>query len=273
MSAFFETLDRIRPRLEVLQEPLQDSQAAAASEPARSLVVETARAAVVTLPIRESALNYEDFLTRINGRLVGAEQPNRNNQFWTTGDLAFGVDSVVGGPLNWLHEERHIVGALLQAELKQEAKQLASSGSHAWTGPHIEARSVMWSFLWPAETAAVKQAAATGDLYYSMECVSREVECTGPSGCGRVMSYADSVMRSAAACEHVRERSAVRRLINPVFQGAALIVPPVRPGWANAHAEVMKRAAASEELQAFTDGQVEVAAQILSFVSDGNNAR
>lgn len=276
MSAFFEVLDRIRPRLEALQavQPEQAPADANLDEPhrERALVVDSSftdgrpARTVVTVPIRENALNAEDYFTRISGRLVGAEEANRNNQFWTTGDLVFGVGSVAGGPLNWLHNERHIVGALTAASLQQPPAQAA--GSHAWTRqPHIAAESVLWSYIYPDETRTVRNAAEAGDLYYSMECISKEVECYGPSGCGRVMAYADTVQRNEGACEHVRDRSSVRRLINPVFQGAALIVPPVRPGWANAHADIVKRAAASEQLQEFTEGQTAVAAQILAFIN------
>jgi hypothetical protein len=286
VSTFFEVLDRIRPHLSTVDSSDADETQtpvpvlpAPVTGPERALVLDAKARdgrpdhTVITVPLRESALDAEDYLTRIRGRLVGAEEANRNNQFWSTGDLVFGVGSVAGGPLNWLHEERHIVGALVEATLKH-GPQAAASGTASGIGagggqPHIEAESTMWSWIYPNETRVVREAAAAGDLYYSMECISKQVECYGPGGCGRVMAYADTVQRNEAACEHIRDRSSVRRLINPVFQGAALIVPPVRPGWANANADIIRRAAASERLQEFTEGQTEIAAQIFSFILDG----
>ena len=43
-------------------------------------------------------------------------------------------------------------------------------------------------------------------------------------------------------CEHLLERSSVRHIVNPVFRGGALIVPPVRPGWKNASATILEDA-------------------------------
>lgn len=339
--SIFEVLDRIKPVLPSTAPTGHDE----LRQQARSLVVDTTNdgkhRTVITVPIEESALDPESYVTRIRGRLVGAEEANHNRQYWSTGDLVFGVGSVAGGPLNWLHEERRIVGAITDARLvggpqrddakaatvsAEDRRKMAKSGSAMPDGsfpipdeehlrsaiklahtpaqrrhvikrakalgksnlipdtwrdsaaeeqlrelaaeqPHIEAQSVLWSFIYPDETKTVRDAAAAGSLFYSMECVSRSVECFGPTGCGKVMAYADSVQRNDSACEHVRDRSSIRRLINPVFLGAAVIVPPVRPGWANAHADVIRRAAASEQVQTFTDGDAELGGQILSFCS------
>lgn len=338
MSSIFEVLDRIKP---VLPSTASTGHPQLRQQ-AHSLVIDATNGGdsrtVITVPVEESALDPESFVTRIRGRLVGAEEANRNNQFWSTGDLVFGVGSVAGGPLNWLHDEKRIVGAITDARLvggpgrdgakaatvsAEDRRKMAKSGQAMPDGsfpipdeehlrsaiklartpaqrrhvikrakalgksalipdswreaagedvrdlaaqqPHIEAESVLWSFIYPQETHVVRDAAAAGSLFYSMECVSKTVECFGPTGCGKVMAYADSVQRNEAACPHVRDRSSIRRLINPVFLGAAVIVPPVRPGWANAHADVIRRAAASEHVQEFTGGDVELGAQILSF--------
>jgi hypothetical protein len=50
----------------------------------------------------------------------------------------------------------------------------------------------------------------------------------------------------------MKQRSATRQFRDPIFLGAAVIVPPVRPGWADADATVAKQAASLAE-KAFDD--------------------
>ena len=102
----------------------------------------------------------------------------------------------------------------------------------------------MWRFLFPEQAAVIEKAAVDGNLYYSMECVSREVTCLeNPDrpGCGATFAYAD--YDAGRTCSHLRERSSVRRLVDPVFLGGAVIVPPVLPGWKGAEATVLRQAA------------------------------
>ncbi len=278
MTGYFETLDRIkpptmRPAVQMVGDaapgvggPLggwdqvQQEQAA--------LVIDARDRTVVTVPIDESGLHEEagldqnNFITRLRGQLVGAEEANRNGQFWATGDLNFGIGSVAHGPLNWLHQGRHIIGCLTEAQMRT-----AQQADGKQRPPHIEAESMIWSWIYPNETRIIREAAATSGLYYSMECISREVQCVGPNGCNRKMAYLDAYLRNERACEHVRAKAAVRRLINPVFQGAAVIVPPIAPGWADAHADVVQKASHNESIMRFTAGDELLAAQILAFAA------
>ncbi len=266
--SIFEVLDRIKPQLP------EREQARAVAQPQletarRALVVDTPERTVITVPVetleRESSkLDAESFLTRISGRLVGAEVANRNKQFWSTADLEFGLPSVAGGPLNWLHDERHIVGALTSALLVKPVAEAAAG--QLVEPPHINADSVMWSYIFPAETRIVEQAAVSKNLYYSMECRSKKVQCVGEKGCGQEMDFLDALQRTERACAHQRDRAAARRFVNPIFQGAAVIVPPVKPGWKDANADLVRRAAANENLQEFADGDEALAAQILAFI-------
>lgn len=108
-------------------------------------------------------------------------------------------------------------------------------------------------------------------LWYSMECISRKIECVGENGCGKVVDYRER--SSANACSHLRERSAHRRLVDPIFQGAAIIVPPVKPGWGDADLTVSRQAAALVEkdqmnLPNLTTAQAEVmVAQVLAYAN------
>lgn len=205
-------------------------------EPERAFVLhaESGRT-VITAPIREISSSNGSF-TYLNGRLVGADQPNRNGALWTTEDLELGSTTVAGGPLNWLHDDSKIIGCLLDGNFVGGREAAGDVGNH------ITSTSAVWSFLYPQETRVIESAARAGDLYYSMECISREVACVGDNGCGEAFSYAD--YDAKRCCQHLRERSSTRRFVDPLFQGAAVIVPPVQPGWANASVDLSRQAAA-----------------------------
>ena len=198
---------------------------------------------VVTAPVsslRETAGANPLFL-HVNGRFVGAEKANRNGALWTTADLEIGRPTVKHGPLNWLHEERHIIGTLVEDEMfagQREAAQIAE--------PYIGVESVIWKWLYPQEAATVEMAAEQGKAWYSMECISERVHCTDPS-CQGDYGYFEVLRASEGVCDHVKLKQVARRFENPTFLGGAIIVPPVRPGWADANIEVMREAASLAE--------------------------
>jgi hypothetical protein len=101
----------------------------------------------------------------------------------------------------------------------------------------IEALSGMWSHVFPFEAALVDQADDAGSLFYSMEVRGTHVHCAGPTGCDQQFPY----MQVEDHCQHIRERSSIRHIVNPTFRGGALIIPPVKPGWASAHAQVYEQ--------------------------------
>jgi hypothetical protein len=217
-----------------------------------------APASVFAKPEWSEALSPNPGMLWMQGRFVGAEEANRNGALWSTGDLEFGEATVVHGPLNWLHEARHIIGTIADARLvKPEAgpEQAAES-----VQPHIVAASAVWKWIYPDEAWVIEQADDTGMLWYSMECIASEVECAGENGCGNITSYADYLMEKA--CMHVRERSSTRRLINPTFLGGAVIVPPARPGWADADARMLPEAAALSEKAYEQAGRPDIKADV-----------
>lgn len=191
---------------------------------------------VITTPVREIAAANKDF-TYLRGRFVEADNVNSNGQYWSTEDLQLGGATIAGGPLNWLHEDTKIIGSLLQGELVNSDRETAGIGNH------IVADAAVWRFLFPEQTKTIEAAAKDGQLYYSMECISREVACLeteGRPGCGESFSYVD--YDAGKCCQHLRERSSVRRFVDPVFLGGAVIVPPVLPGWAKADATIRQQA-------------------------------
>ena len=215
------TLPRRRP-VTALRSPVDTTPAFAVENPESNRVV-------IAQPIETARWTHDDFLLKFRGRLVEAEQANRNGAFWSQNDLEFGLPSVGHGPLNWGHDATTIVGTLVDPALIN-GEQAAAAG----VGPHIQTGAVMWAFLNPEKARTLRDYIEAGTAWLSMECVSQEIACVGPNGCGKTMPYVDAQLRHGLACEHIKERSSHRRFINPVFQGAAVIVPPQAPGWADA---------------------------------------
>jgi hypothetical protein len=106
----------------------------------------------------------------------------------------------------------------------------------------IEALSGLWAHIFPFESALVDQADEAGSLFYSMEVRGTHVHCAGPNGCDKSFDY----MAAEDHCSHIKERSSIRHIVNPTFRGGALIIPPVKPGWASAHASVYEQAVRDE---------------------------
>lgn len=201
----------------------------------------------------------------ISGRYVGADRPNRNAAFWSSGDLEMGEPTVAHGPVNWLHEERHVIGAIAGSRLVR--REIASAED---PGTHIATLAAIWPWLYPAEARMVEKASEAGSLWFSMECISREVACL-EEGCGNSPAYRPYMLeRETARCEHMKAGGA-RRFVDPIFQGAGIIVPPVRPGWALADARVTAAEAESlveRQAAAFTGMADEDAAALASRLLD-----
>ena len=182
--------------------------------------------------VRETAGSGAPFFLSIAGRYVEANVPNSNGAMWTSEGLEVGLPTVANGPLNHLHQEKKIVGCITDASLVRKETETASYG----LDDHIAIEGVMWSWLWPHETSAIKRASDTGSLYLSMECVSESVTCV--DGCGQTFSHEQAMIGSGNVCEHIKARTGIRRFNNPVFLGGATVVPPYRPGWHGSSAKV-----------------------------------
>lgn len=220
----------------------------------------------------------KDPLLFISGRFVGAEQPNRNNAFWSAGDLELSAGRVAKGPLNWLHEARHIIGSITDAEyndaLYTDPQTAAAGPSKLISQPHITATAAIWRWIYPDEAYVVQNASDQNMLWYSMECISNEVACAGEAGCGNTTTYAAYL--AGSGCDHIRERSTVRHFKNPTFLGGAVIVPPARPGWGDADVSVMATAQIKAEAAFEQAGQPDIptstweqmVAQVIRFAGD-----
>ena len=183
----------------------------------------------------------------IEGRFVEADRPNRNKAAWSSQDLEMGEPTVAHGPLNWLHDERHIIGTIAAAKLVIVADRQAAGIADDIPNTHIRALAPVWSYIYPAEARQIARASDERKLWYSMECVSREVACLQP-GCTHSQSYGDYMLAPHTRCDHVKQ-GGNRRFTDPSFLGGAVIIPPVRPGWGGANATVMRQAAMMAERQ------------------------
>lgn len=188
----------------------------------------------VSVPVEMSAKNDGTFYVDLYGKLVASGEPNRNGALWTNDDLQWGVETLAGSPVNFAHEAWTVVGAIRWAAFWEDS---ATSG-------HIEIYATLWNWLYPGVIATVREEWARGGAFLSMECVSEYVSC---QECGRALTYEDS-WDPTKQCEHARTRSAAQRLVNPIFLGAALILPPTEPGWSGATVDwVQQRVAAYAE--------------------------
>jgi hypothetical protein len=230
-------------------------------EPVKAFVTELNGKTLVTgpastfTPLWEKALSPNEQMLWLQGRFVGAEKANRNGAFWSTADLELGEATVRYGPLNWLHEAKHVIGTI--ADTRLVAHEQASDQPLA--EPYIQAASVIWRWVYPDEASVVEMASDSGKLWYSMECISKNVECVGDGGCGRTVAYMDYIT-GEKACDHMKARSTTRRFADPTFLGGAVIMPPARPGWAEADASVMRTAANLAEKAFDQAGQPDISA-------------
>ncbi len=282
---------------------------------------------LITAPVTidggwQRALTPNPHMLWLAGRLVGAETPNRNGALWSAGDLQMGQPTVAHGPVNWLHEARHVIGSIAEARFipgasdpteaaaaainVEDRKKMAKNGvalpdgsfpipdvahltsairlartpeqrrhvikraralgradliPESWRSdgtyaaeaaaspqsaaetrdPHIVTAASVWRWIYPDEATVIEWAAEKGQLWQSMECISESVICTEDhGGCGRQVSYIDYIHKADAACDHMREGSGVRRFADPTFLGTGIIVPPTRPGWADADVTVLR---------------------------------
>ena len=191
----------------------------------------TARAYIVTEPEempRELASDWSsqkmnDSFLWIAGRYVQGNKPNKNGQFWSYDDLQAGQASIRNTPLNVLHKFDQPVGTFVETKIVHREQ----AGEDELL-PEIQALGVVWAANFPNVAEKAREAHEADQLWYSMECVSDNIQCMT---CERIFPY-----RAAAheVCEHLARRESAKRFINPTFLGGALIFPPTKPGWVDA---------------------------------------
>lgn len=171
----------------------------------------------------------------ILGRFVEADRPNNNHQLFSLEGLQMSRPTIAHAPMNMNHSTRRVVGSYVATDLiypTDAASDESAGTSDAGLNPYIEALGVFWKHYFPEEYSLVEAAHAEGRLFYSMECVPRQIQCAGESGCGETFEYAGRI--SDTYCAHLNEHVSDKFLIDPHFTGGAVLVQGVRPGWVNA---------------------------------------
>ncbi len=191
------------------------------------------------------------YYTWLQARYVEAERANLNGAFWSTSDLQFGEPSVRYGPLNWLHNEKAVVGTLVDGVLIQPSADTERAGLlDSRDRPYLATVANVWKWVHPDKAAAIERFNESGNLWVSMECTGKEIACVSDGsrvGCGESFDYVQAMTDPKSTCGHLAERSSARRIVEPTFLGAGIIVPPERPAWADASAEILRATAALAE--------------------------
>lgn len=177
------------------------------------------------------------------GKFVEADRANSNRQFFQMEGLRMGQPTIAHSPMNIDHNFHKVVGAYVASDIVHPTESAGETFN-----PYVEALGVFWKAHHPKEWQKVQEAHAEGSLFFSMECVPKQVGCIGDGGCGQVFDYAG--IQSPTYCAHINERTADRDLIQPHFTAGAVLLPPVRPGWsdANIHSLVAQHAEAAEKI-------------------------
>ncbi len=170
----------------------------------------------------EKKLN--DSFLWIAGRYVQANVPNKNGDYWSYDDIRTGEATIKHTPLNVLHQWDRPVGTFV--ETKNVHRAAAEDGAEML--PEVQAVAVLWMASFPEIAAAARIAHSENQLWFSMECTADNVQCMA---CERTFATRVS---AAEMCEHLADKTAARRWINPTFLGGALIFPPAKPGWMDA---------------------------------------
>lgn len=169
------------------------------------------------------------------GNFVEADKANSNRQYFALDGLRMAQPTIVHAPMNMNHSTRRVVGTYVATELVYPTDTAAADPLN----PYIEALGVFWKHYFPEEFQLVEAAAKEGMLYFSMECLPRQVKCFGDTGCQATFDYDGPA--SPSYCAHLNERSSDKYLIEPHFTAGAILVPPIKPGWKNATVEQLSQ--------------------------------
>jgi hypothetical protein len=181
----------------------------------------------------ERHIRQDPDLRWVLGNYVEADHPNDNGHIFPRADLLAAQQTLAGKPLNMMHREHYIVGAFAGAQLHTTGGAAIASDepeNETWgERPYVEALAGMWHERFPEEFYAIRRAHSEGTLFFSMEAVPESVSC--PT-CEHASAFAG--IQSESYCAHMNGITGPKRLHNPTFNGGAIIIPPVRPGWQRA---------------------------------------
>lgn len=162
-----------------------------------------------------------------------SQRPNANGHVFPYEDLKTSIKGIPHRPLNLLHAPGRRVGVFTAAEfVYPEGTEQAVSPEP----PIIEALAAYWSYYEPELLASLEMAHSEGALFFSMEAVPKQITCKGKgeyAGCNETFNYRGR--NDPSYCDHLNLPSSRKILHKPMFTAGALIIPPSKPGWANAN--------------------------------------
>ena len=191
----------------------------------------------------------------ILGRFVEADNPNRNKQAWALEDLRLKRPTINHAPMNMVHQARNIVGAFVATELLYPTEDVAGD---VIQHPHIEALGAFWRYYFPEEFSLVQKAHDEGSLFFSQECVAETTRFEDPDT-GETETFPYMGPRHESYGDWNDRAGATKWLDNPHFLGGALILPPFRPGWANADVTTLSQ---------YVDSHSDLAETVFTSVAD-----
>jgi hypothetical protein len=168
--------------------------------------------------LKEQAPN--DNLLWLRGQYVEADQPNRNGQMWTAGELA--IKSVTPNfmPVTVMHDPRTAVGLIADTELKVPENDGVPRAS-------IETALALWRHRFPDVIEEAQHNYEAGTLMQSMECHSPHYSC---KECGQTFQKLPQGAERANWCDHLASTAdrdgytfGARILGNVTFTGTGLI--------------------------------------------------
>jgi hypothetical protein len=129
------------------------------------------------------------------------------------------------------------------------------SAYQAFKPPYVEALAGMWHRRFPEEFFNIRRAHDDGTLFFSMEAIPEEVSCPA---CSHRAPYAG--IESNSYCEHMQGATGSKTLHRPTFNGGAIIIPPLKPGWSRADiTAISKLVTESAEAEQVYDAVAETA--------------
>lgn len=176
-------------------------------------------------------INPNPAIKWVLGKYAEADNPNGNRQAWALEDLRLGQPTIANAPMNMLHQRNNIVGSFVATEMLYPTDDAADD---MISNPYVEALGAFWHALFPEAYAAVEQAHNEGKLFFSMECVSKDVRFESADGTETETFPYMGPQHASYGERWNADRAATRWFEQPQFMGGALIIPPVRPGWSGA---------------------------------------
>jgi hypothetical protein len=165
--------------------------------------------------VRKMAPNER--LMWLRGQYVESEQPNRNGQMWTAGDLEIASLTPNLMPVTVMHDPRSAVGLIADARLV--TRDVPRS--------RIDTTLAVWRHRFPEVAEEAMENFKLGSLQQSMECLPRWYECLS---CGKRYPKLPDGSERAMWCRHLEEKAigaakttAARRLGQVAFTGTGLI--------------------------------------------------